>query len=77
MTAENTIKLAEALVINIETKYIKDLTKEAEKARAEGRDGEVDLLLNDLIKEGKRVHKKPLMEYDEEEIVIFNLIKKK
>ena len=77
MTAETTIKQAEALVINTETNYIKGLVSESEKASREGREYEAGLILNDVIKEGKRVHKKPLEEYDEEEIIIANLIKKK
>ncbi len=75
MTGENTIINAEALIIRAETDFVNNLRIEIEKAQNEGRENEADLMINELIKEGKRLHKKPLQEYDEEEIRVFNLIR--
>ncbi len=75
MTAESTILNAESLIIRTETDYINELRMDIEKAQLEGRINEADLMINELIKEGKRLHKKPLQEYDEEEIRVFNIIK--
>lgn len=75
MSVESVILKAESLVIRTETEYINELRMDIEKAQVEGRINEADIMINELIKEGKRVHKKPLMEYDEEEIRVFNLIR--
>ena len=73
----NTLNKADCIVVEAETRYVNELREDIEKTAREGREGEHDLLVNELIKEGKRLNKKPLQEYDEEEYLIGKLIKKK
>ena len=80
MTIEGILKTlnkADCIVVEAETRYINELREDIEQTAREGREGEHDLLINELIKEGKRLNKKPLQEYDEEEWVLGNLIRKK
>ena len=77
MTSETTIKLAETLVLEAETKYINELVVDIEKCERLGREGEHELLVDELLREGKRVNKKPLQEFDEEEYMIGKLVRKK
>ncbi|MCK9370744.1 hypothetical protein M0R04_12615 [Candidatus Dojkabacteria bacterium] len=80
MTVEGilrTLNKADCIVIEAETKYVNELREDIEQTAREGREGEHDLLINELIKEGKRLNKKPLQLYDEEEYLIGKLIKKK
>ena len=79
MTVEGilkTLNTADCIAINAETRYKKELMEDIEQTAREGREGEHDLLINELIKEGKRLNKKPLDLYDHEEYIIGKLIRK-
>ena len=77
MTKETTIITAETIVINAENKYLNELVNDIETAEREGRECEHDMLVDELMREGKRVNKKPLQEFDEEEYMIGKLVRKK
>lgn len=80
MTVEGilrTLNKADCIVIEAETRYVNELREDIEQTAREGREGEHDLLINELIKEGKRLNKKPSQLYDEEEALIYRIIKKK
>ena len=77
MTKETTIITAETIVINAENKYLNELVNDIETAEREGRECEHDMLVDELMREGKRVNKKPLQEFDEEEYIIGKLVRKK
>ena len=77
MTKETTIITAETIVINAENKYLNELVNDIETAEREGRECEHDMLVDELMREGKRVNKKPLQEFDEEERIIGNIIMNK
>lgn len=77
MTIEETIKKAEAVVINKETRDLREYLEEIEDAKVEGRELEVNELIKETNRECKRIKKLPQDEYDEEEVMIFNLIRRK
>jgi len=77
MSKETVIKIANALVVKAETKYLNDLINESEKALQEGRETEQGMLLAEMVEEGDRLREDPLQNYDEEEYIIGKLVKKK
>ena len=80
MTVEamlRTLNKADCIVIEAETRYVNELREDIEETARQCREGEHDLLINELIKEGKRLNRKPLQDFDEEEVAIYKIIKKK
>ncbi len=78
MTVEGilrTLNKADCIVIEAETRYVNELRQDVEKTERIGLELEHDLLLNELIKEGKRLNRKPMDLYDEEEVQIAKIIR--
>ena len=58
-----TLRKAEAFVIGVETKHMDTLVRGAKRVE-ETDPNEHERIMGALIKEGKRLHKKPSEEYD-------------
>jgi len=70
MTAENTVKIAEALVIKKETEYVDGLLTEFDKSRNNW--GKQDIIQNKVLRELERTN--PKGKVDEEECIIGALV---